>query len=300
MRRSVTRILRWTRWIILTIILLPFVSLIFMKLTGAVKMRKPDDQIIGELNKYSLEKKIDTLQTGSHNISYLLTTKGEKKKDAVLFVHGSPGSLDAYLKYMHNDSLLQQVDLISYDRPGYGHSDFGKSLPSLRRQARVLTDFMDELDYERYWLIGHSYGAAVILQVAIDYPNKLAGMGIIAGSITYDMEPVAGWRKWVDLPFVRPLLPNALRVSNDELMELRRDLRMNDDDWNNIRVPVSLIHGTKDVLVPFENLELAKEKLVHSDSVRTVVFEDENHFILWTQTEQIVKEILTLIRLSKK
>ena len=300
MRRSVTRILRWTRWIVFTIILLPFVSLILMKITGAVKMRKPDDQIMGELNKYSLEKKIDTVQIGSRNITYLLTSKVEKKKEAILFVHGSPGSLDAFLKYMHRDSLLHHADLISYDRPGFGHSDFGKSMPSLRRQAQVLTDFMDELEYDRYWLIGHSYGAAVIIQAAIDNPRQIAGLGIIAGSITYDMEPVASWRKWVDLPFVRPLMPNALRVSNDELMVLRPDLRMIDDDWNDIHVPVSLIHGTKDVLVPFENLELAKEKLIESDTVRTVVFEDENHFILWTQTEQITKEILTLIRMNKQ
>src|SRR5688572_13566216 len=110
-------------------------------------MRKPDDQIIGELNKYSLEKKIDTIQIGRHNIAYLRTSKGDKKKDAVIFVHGSPGSLDTYLKYMHNDSLLQLVDLISYDRPGFGHSDFGKSLPSLRRQAQVLSDLMNDLNY---------------------------------------------------------------------------------------------------------------------------------------------------------
>ena len=148
---------------------------------------------------------------------------------------------------------------------------------------------------DQYWLVGHSYGGSVIMQAVMDRPQKIAGICIIAGSIVYDMEPVASWRKWLDLPFIRPLMPTALRVSNDELMSLRGDLRMIDDDWPAISVPVSLIHGTDDVLVPFGNLDMAEEKLINADTVRTVIFEDENHFILWTQTEQIVKELLELI-----
>lgn len=261
-----------------------------------MKMRKSNDQILGVLHSYPVEKKIDTLTIGQRQITYLWTSKtGKKKKQAILFVHGSPGAMDAYLKYMHNDSLLSVADLIVYDRPGFGHSDFGKSLPSLRGHASILFEVMNHFGYERYWLIGHSYGGSVIVQAAIDHPQKIAGLGIIAGSITYEMEPKAGWRKWIDLPFIRILLPYTFRVSNDELKTLRSDLRMVDDDWHFITAPVSIMHGTKDVLVPFGNLELAREKLVNADSVRTLIFEDENHFILWTQTEQIVKEILALM-----
>ena len=293
--------LRWTYWIALTLILLPFASLILIKLTGSLQMRQSDDVILGNLHSYPLEKEIDTLAIGTRNVTYLRTWKDDRKKsDAIVFVHGSPGSLDAYTRYIHNDSLLSVADLIAYDRPGFGHSDFGKALPSLRAQAAVLNDLMNQLDYKRYWLIGHSYGGAVILQTLIDNPGKIAGVGIIAGSVTYAMEPKSGWRKWIDLPFIRVLLPFALKVSNDELMALRKDLRMIDDDWNTIKVPVSLMHGTKDVLVPYENIPLAKEKLVNADTVRTLVFEDENHFILWTQTEQIIKEILALIKSYRK
>lgn len=70
---------------------------------------------------------------------------------------------------------------------------------------------------------------------------------------------------------------------------------MIDDDWGKIRIPVSLIHGSKDILVPFGNLPLAKEKLVNSDSVRTLVLEDDNHFILWTKPGVIIDEILALM-----
>lgn len=291
------KVFRWIRWILLALLLLPVASLIMIKLTGSMKMRKSDDEILGLLHSYTIKNEIDTVKIGNRNIVYLRTSKGEKKeKDAIIFIHGSPGSMDDVLDYMSDDSLLDKADLIAYDRPGYGHSDFGKSMPSLRAQASVLRQVMNELGYNRYWLIGHSYGGSVIIQAMIDNEAKVAGIGIIAGSVIYDMEPVGSWRKWIDLPFIRILLPFVLRVSNDELMSLRIDLRMIDDDWNEITVPVSLMHGTKDILVPFDNLELAKQKLTHSDTVRTLVFEGENHFIWWTHKDQIIGEILALMK----
>src|SRR5688500_9430734 len=149
MGKRFSRFLRWASWILLTIILLPIISVIMMRLTGSMKMRKPDDQILGMLHSFPIEKNIQTVSIGDRNITYLKTSKGnKKKKNAILFVHGSPGSLDAYLDYMYNDSLLSKADLISYDRPGYGHSDFGKSLTSLRGQARILRSLMNELNYD--------------------------------------------------------------------------------------------------------------------------------------------------------
>jgi pimeloyl-ACP methyl ester carboxylesterase len=281
--------------------MLPVASLILMKLTGSMKMRKSDDQILGALYKYPIEKKIDTLSINNRDITYLLTSGDTvKKKDAIIFVHGSPGSLDAYLGYMHSDTLLARADLIAYDRPGFGHSNFGRSMSSLRGQAVILYGIMKSLNYDRYWLVGHSYGAAIIVQAAIDKPHDIEGMGLIAGSIIYELEPVASWRKWLDLPFVRRILPFALRVSNEELISLRRDLRMIDDDWDQISIPVSLIHGRKDILVPFNNLELATDKLSRADTVRTLIFEEENHFILWTKKNEIIQEIIELMDVSEK
>src|SRR4029078_11993307 len=98
------------------------------------------------------------------------------------------------------------------------------------------------------------YGAPIIILMAMRHPQKIAGLGIIAGSVSADLEPKAAWRKWFDLPILRHLWPVSLKVSNEELMTLRQELMMIEDDWDRIHVPVSLIHGTLDVLVPFENL----------------------------------------------
>lgn len=294
------RIRRWSIRILLLIILLPIATLVTVRYAGWLRMRKSDREIKATLGPHQVSPVIDTLTVRGRDIVYLKTSWGDKKEGALILVHGSPGSLDAYVDYMSDTALLSRVDLITYDRPGFGNSEFGTSEPSLSRQGEILSDLMDQLGYRRYFLAGHSYGAPVLLQTAIRHPQKVAGISMIAGSISPEMEPEsAAWRKWIDLPFLRDILPISMRVSNEELMSLRQDLVMIEDDWDRLDIPVSIIHGTKDVLVPFENLNYAKNKLTNADTIFEKVFEGESHFILWTHKQQIVEELVKLIDASK-
>jgi len=277
-------------------ILLPFATLAIVRYAGWFRMRKTDREIKAYLGPHHVTATIDTLPLRGRDIVYLQTSKGEQKKGALVFVHGSPGSIDAFLDYMVDTSLLARVDLVCYDRPGFGNSTFGYSEPSLSRQAVILNSLMDSLGYEHYWLAGHSYGAPVLVQAAMRRPSKVDGLCLIAGSVSPELEPKnIAWRKWLDLPLLRELLPVSMKVSNEELMPLRQDLNMIDDDWDRLKIPVSIIHGTEDVLVPFGNMEYAKTKLVAADTVMTLIFKGESHFILWTHKQQIVDELVKLI-----
>ncbi|HZV70971.1 MAG TPA: alpha/beta hydrolase [Saprospiraceae bacterium] len=262
-----------------------------------MKMRKSDSEIMSFLEKQKVHGVIDTLTLRNRQIVYLKTSNDQKHKDAVIFVHGSPGSIDAFLEYMADTALLSRADLVTYDRPGFGHSGFGFPETTLSGQANILTDMMKVLGYQHYWLVGHSYGGPIIVQSAIRHPKNISGMAMIAGSVSPELEPKAKWRKWIDLPLLKELFPVSLTVSNEELLPLKHDLIMIEDDWDRIRVPVSLIQGTKDVLVPFQNLEYAKEKLTNADTVRTLIFEDENHFIPWSKKDEIVRELVELMKL---
>ncbi|MDQ3140887.1 MAG: alpha/beta hydrolase [Bacteroidota bacterium] len=292
---KVKRILIWVKWIGISLLLLPVLGLLLIKIFGVMEMRMDDIEIMDSIAPGN-QSRMDTLNIGDRHISYLLTSKGEKKNQAIVFVHGSPGSMDAYIKYMSDNSLLEIADLVTYDRPGFGHSDFGRTENSLRKQAWILSDLMDSLGYERYWLVGHSYGGPIIVQAAIDHPATISGLVVVAGSVSYELEPKSPWRKWIDFPGLRYFLPTAMRVSNQELMTLKPDLLLINSEWGKIGIPVSLIHGTKDMLVPFGNLAEAKSKLVNSSNIRKLILENENHFILWTHHEHVVREILGLMK----
>lgn len=295
------RIKRWSIRILVLIIVLPIATLALVRYAGWLRMRQTDREIKAFLGPHHVTAQIDTLQTRGRDIVYLKTSKGEPKKGALIFVHGSPGSLDVFLDYMIDTALLARVDLIAYDRPGFGNSSFGLSEPSLSSQANMLYELMKTQAYEQYWLAGHSYGAPVLLQTAIRRPASIKGICLIAGSISPDLEPKSvAWRKWIDLPLVRDLIPVSMRVSNEELMSLRQDLVMLEDDWDRLHMPVSIIHGNKDVLVPFENMHYAREKLINADTVTTLTFDGESHFILWTHKQEIVGELVKLMDIVKR
>ncbi len=291
---------RWSVRILIFITLVPLGMMILIRSAGWMSMRKSDREIRSFLVAHHVESRLDTISCRNTPVVYLKTWKGKGKKDAFIFVHGSPGSMDAFLDYTVDSSLLAYADLVTYDRPGFGNSDFGTSWPSLPLQAEALKALMDTLGYQRYWLAGHSYGAPVIVETVMRFPSRVAGISLIAGSVDPAQEPRAVWRKWLDLPLVRGLLPVAMRVSNEELMPLRNDLLMIEDDWDRITVPVSLIHGTSDVLVPFANMAFAKEKLTNADTILTKTFEGQSHFILWTHKNEIVQELIALVKVSER
>lgn len=291
---------RWTVRILLLIILLPIATLITVRYAGWFRMRKTDREILASLATHDVRATFDTLKIRGRAIELLKTSKSDSSEQALILVHGSPGSVDAMLSFMTDTALLARGDIITYDRPGFGNSGFGSSVPSLSRQADILYGLMDSLGYKKYYLAGHSYGAPVLLLTAIRHPGRVGGICFIAGSVSPDLEPKSiSWRKWIDLPFIREIMPISMRVSNEELMPLRQDLILLEDDWDRLKMPASLIHGTNDVLVPFENLAYAKEKLINADTVFTKIFDGESHFILWTHEKEIVEELVRLMDYKK-
>jgi pimeloyl-ACP methyl ester carboxylesterase len=115
----------------------------------------------------------------------------------IIFVHGSPGGWDAFMPYFRIPELREHFRLISVDRPGYGKSSFGKSEPSLKKQAATLSKVFDFLSPEnKVILVGHSLGGPVIAQLAIDFSERIHALLFIAASMDPDLEKT----KWIQHP----------------------------------------------------------------------------------------------------
>ena len=63
---------------------------------------------------------------------------GRDSLPTVIFLHGSPGGWGAFAGFMRNEQLLQQVYMVSVDRPGYGYSNYGDPIPDLQNQCQLL------------------------------------------------------------------------------------------------------------------------------------------------------------------
>ncbi|WP_190808821.1 alpha/beta fold hydrolase [Flagellimonas sp. S3867] len=233
---------------------------------------------------------IDTNRTIQHrNLHYIQT--GKQDGSTLVFIHGSPGSWDAYKAYLTDSTLLEKFRIIAPDRPGFGKSDFRKSM-ALKPQALVLNELLKQLDNGKpFTLIGHSYGGPLIVQMALEQPALYTNLVVLAGALDPDEEKPEKWRKpltWIPLKY---LVPGALKPSNDELWMLKQDLKQLAPKLHKLKPRTLIIHGKEDKLVPFQNVPFMKAKFSGVDSLKIIPIEKENHFIVWNQ-EQLVKESL--------
>jgi pimeloyl-ACP methyl ester carboxylesterase len=222
---------------------------------------------------------------------------GDSTKPLVLFVHGSPGSLDAFLEFLTLDDLRKNAFLVTTDRPGFGNSNFGYAEPSLKKQALALKPILEKYKNQKpRILVGHSLGGPLIAKMAMEYPELVDGLIIVAGSIDPDLEPNETWfRAPLATPFLSWILPRAFRASNEEIYKLKPELQEMMQYWKNITCPVIVIQGKVDELVPYENVDFAKKMLVNAP-VEFVIKDDMNHFVPWSDPQLVTDAILKMVR----
>lgn len=225
---------------------------------------------------------------------------GDKTKPVAFFVHGSPGSWSAFVDFFKDDSLLAHVQMVSVDRAGFGESGLGQGEKSLVRQAQYLKPIVAQYKRagQKVYLIGHSLGGPLIARMAMDYPELIDGLVMVAPSIAPDLEPKEWYRQPGDWLVFRYLLPDWLRASNREILYLKPELEQMLPLWSRITQPCIVIQGGKDVLVHPGNADFAKQKLSRADWIELVLIPDMNHFVPWSHPQLIRRAILRLAKSS--
>ena len=234
--------------------------------------------------------------TKPENILFTMRKPEMKIKPLIVFVHGSPGSLSAFIHFLSDTILTAHALVITTDRPGFGYSNFGLAETSLAKQAATLKPLLEKYQHNRpIILVGHSLGGSVIARMAIDYPDLVDGLELVAASIDPELEPNETWfRAPLATPFLSWVLPRSFRASNEEIYQLKPQLEEMLPRWKEIKCPVVVIQGGKDNLVPPGNADFARRMLINT-SVEFLLKEDMNHFIPWNNPELIQQGILHLL-----
>jgi pimeloyl-ACP methyl ester carboxylesterase len=195
---------------------------------------------------------------------------------------------------MADTALLNHAQLITLDRPGFGASNFGYAEPSLIKQVALLEPILRERKNNRpSILVGHSLGGPFIARMAIDYPELVDGLVMIAPSIAPELEPYEWFRGPMATPFIKWLLPRSIRASNDEIYQLKPQLEDMLPLWKQITAPTIVIQGAKDSLVDPGNAEFARKMMINAP-VKLVMIEGD-HFIPWSAPDKIRESVLELL-----
>ncbi len=295
-------VLKLVAFILLVVIFMIWGIFAICRAAGWMTFRKSEEKIRQSVGENGLHLRFHQTNPVRGAITYLSAEKQDPDPHpefAIVFVHGSPGAKDAFLPYLKNDQLLNRAVLYAMDRPGFGYSDFGRPESSLAQQAAKLMEVVREVRENRVLLVGHSFGCAVIARAAMEHPEEIDGIHLIAGTLAPEAEPHNWWRKIIDLPLISRSIPVALVTCNREMLPLKQELQKMLPLWDRVTCPVTLVHGTGDWIVNFKNLPRTMERLVHAKRLRTVTLKGDGHLILWQKMELMADEIIKTIEMIK-
>lgn len=277
------------RWIIFFLI-----AGVTMGLDSCISFRMSSKEIDEFFSSKNLVATQHTRGNGIHELNYVKA--GDPNGPMILFLHGSPGSLSAFIHFLADSTLREASLLITADRPGFGSSNFGTGEPSLKAQGEFLRPILEEHKANRpIVLVGHSLAGALIVHMAALYPDLIDGLIIVAGSVDPDLEPDETWfRAPLSTPFLSWLVPRSFRASNDEIYHLKPELQKMLPLWEEVRCPVIIIQGKEDELVPAENADFAKRMLVNA-SVEVLMIDGMNHFVPWSHPHLIRDAVLKML-----
>jgi len=225
-----------------------------------------------------------TYEAGDRTMHYV-EVADDTPKPLILFIHGSPGSWKDFVRYLNDPELRAKAHMISVDRPGFGS---GPVEPSMTRQCENIAPLLDKAaPGQRVVVLGYSYGGPMAVRLAIDHPDKVTDVFILAGSVDPDLEHTKWYQYVAEWPLVNRAVPTELAVANTEIRALKADLVEMLPIWKSVTQRVTIVQGDADDLVPPANADFAERMLTAASSVNIIRLPGANHFTPWNRYDAI-------------
>jgi len=246
----------------------------------------------------------------------------------VVLIHGNPGSCKDWIRLY--SPLSARYQTIAFDRPGHGHSERPHHQDiTVDVQARMLLDALNQLGVERPILVGHSWGGALALVYALEFPRDVAGLVLLAPAVYESDDGVSFVSKLPALPIIGdlvnflftplisgsvvrsdlkkafapdPVPPHYLRSVLSEWTRPKKVKWYSVDDaslleslprftprYSEIQVPIAIVTGDSDLIVPSE--ENAHRLSRTLPKSRLKVLPGTGHQIAFTRPQAVMDAI---------
>jgi pimeloyl-ACP methyl ester carboxylesterase len=124
----------------------------------------------------------------------------------IVMLHGASSNLEAMRRPL-GDRLAEHHRVILIDRPGHGWSMRARdedSTPAM--QGKMIKQALEKLGLGQAIFVVHSWSGALGARIALDYPDRVAGLVMLA-PVTHPWRGGVGWyNKAVTTPVIGPLL----------------------------------------------------------------------------------------------
>ena len=137
----------------------------------------------------------------------------------MVFIHGASGNARDLLGAFE-EPLSGRARMLFPDRPGAGYSERGDPANAdPAQQARLIAGLMEETGFEEAVIVGHSWGGAVAAAMALDFPEKVAGLVLLAPAThPWPGADVTAYYDLTNLPGIGWLFSETLAVPFGNLL----------------------------------------------------------------------------------
>jgi pimeloyl-ACP methyl ester carboxylesterase len=244
--------------------------------------------------------------------------QGGGDKTPVVFIHGYGSRLEAWR------DVQPQIDAptLSMDLRGFGLSDRTEADYGPAAHAADVIALLDNHEFDRVVVVGHSYGAGVALRVAMMAPERVKAIVLVSPFIvSSQLTTTMQWAKvpllgealfgafFEEVPGEKYLLafhdrrrfvtPEAIdetkaRMAQDgavyaALATVRgMDYEDVENEYAQIAVPIVIVWGTQDRVTKLRDAQRGLEKLPQA---RVVHVADVGHMPSWEAPDAVVRAI---------
>jgi pimeloyl-ACP methyl ester carboxylesterase len=223
-----------------------------------------------------------------------------------VLIHGAGGD---HLSWPPEIRRLPDYRVITLDLPGHGKTK-GPGCQSIEDYARSMVKFLDISGFSRVVFVGQEMGGAIALTLAHDYPNRVAGIGLISSGACLPVPSsvienaanqstlLLAVRSLHEMSLGSQTPPNLAEISLKRLAEIRQPLLLGDlvacDRFNMagrlgaIRSPSLVVCGTEDKLTPLRFSETLSSEIPGA-ALQTV--DGAGHLLIMEQPARLAKLI---------
>ena len=241
-----------------------------------------DDEAGSEKDKY------EKITLGETEINF--SKIAEEKEKNILFIHGFGGDLNNWM--FNQEDVSKDYNTFAIDLPGHGQSSKNVTDGSLKNMAKIVNEFCAQNNITKVKLVGHSYGAGIAIQTASDFKDLIESLTLISpiglgkeidssylenfitAESRRDLKPVLeklyNNSEIITRDMVNEVLnykridgvESSLKNIKDEIV--KSDLQNNDlkDILNLLDIPVSIVWGKNDNIIPSNHSEKLNEKIL--------------------------------------
>lgn len=224
--------------------------------------------------------------------------------DPIIFVHGWMEDYSMWSSQIEYFSREHRV--IAYDQRGHGRSDKPEKGYSIRTLSDDLYSFTQNLNIERFTLIGHSMGGMTAMVFALDHPEKISRLILIGTDAKSTLSlrimlwtllhvlPYSTFAEGSDIKYFKPsekmkkeATERALRTPKYAAYECFKEFCTNydiRDRVSGIKVPTLIIVGDKDNLTPIKLSQYMNRQIKGS---KLIIIPDSKHMPMIEKPEKV-------------